>query len=203
MPLTKVQVISNALALLGKKPILSLDGQGDLVVAAEQAFDFLYSASLAEVQWRFACQIQPLSQIALPTPPANLSNPVSVYYNYVYELPADFLKTVRVYPQNYQWELFENNKLYTNQAAPLYMEYVFAPLIVNVPNYFWKYFVYEIAAYLALSSAQETQYYQVLEAKRGIQFAIACAVDANNRPQTPIQSAPMITNRYVSTWIAG
>ncbi|MES1987923.1 MAG: hypothetical protein V4440_07820 [Pseudomonadota bacterium] len=198
--LTKVQVISNAIALLGKKPILSLAGEGDLVVAAEQAFDFLYAAAFCENQWRFACGILQLSEIASPPFP---NSPVTVDYNYAYQLPADFLKTIRIFPQSYDWELFYNKIMLTNQAPPIYMEYVFEPIIERVPPYFWKYFVYEIAAYLALSSAQETDYYQALEQKRGIRFAIACASDAQNRPQTPIQSAPMITNRYVTQWAYG
>jgi hypothetical protein len=200
MSLTKVQVISNAIALLGKKPILSLDGQGDLVVAAEQAFDLLFSSSLAECQWRFATNILQLSEVANPPFP---NSPVTVDYNYAYEFPADFIRTIRVFPQNYDWDLFQGKIMLTNQSPPIYLEYVFQPLIVTIPDYFWKYFVYEIAAYLALSSAQETNYYTALEQKRGIQFAIACAIDAGNRPQTPIQSAPMITNRYVTQWVYG
>ena len=202
MALTKVQVISNALALMGKKPILSLDGQGDLTVAAEQAFDFLFEASLCEAQWRFACGILQLSELAT-LPFAIPNSPVTINYSYAYQLPADFLKTIRIWPQSYDWELFFNKIMLTNQSPPIYMEYVFSPVIETIPNYFWKYFVYEIAAYLALSSAQETEYYTALEQKRGVQFAIACATDAQNRPQTSIQSAPMITNRYVTQWVYG
>ena len=200
MALTKVQVISNAISLLGKKPILSLDGQGDLVVAAEQAYDFLYPASLAENQWRFACKIIQLSQIALPPLPNTL---VTNDYRYAYQLPSDFIKTIRIWPQNYDWELFQNNILLTYLPNPVFMEYVCLPPPQLVPGYFWKYFVFEIAAYLALSSAQESQWYSVLEQKRGIQFAIACAADAQNRPQTPLASAPMITARYTTSWATG
>ncbi len=201
MSMTKVQVISNALTLLGKKPILSLDGAGDLVVAAEQAFDFLFPASLAEIQWRFACKIVMLNQlVAIPVP---VNTPAAAYYTVAYDLPPDFLKTIRVYPQNYAWEIFENRKIYSNMNSPMQMEYLFMPIITTVPMYFWKYFVYELAAYLSLSSAQQPEWFSAMESKRQIQFGIAASIDAQNRPTTPMVQAPMLDARQVSAWVQG
>lgn len=195
MSLSRVQIISNALTQLGKKPISSLSGQGDLVMAADQAFDMLLPSSLSEGQWRFACAIQQLSQL--------VDVPIAGYWQYAYALPSDFLKMIHLWPHNYEFELYENRKLYSNLDSPLYIEYVFQPDITNLPMYFVKYFVYELAAYLALSSAQSAQYFNVIETKRAAQFAIALAVDAQNRPQTPIQSKPIISTRYVSTYCDG
>jgi len=200
MPLTMTQVISNSVSLLGKKPVLSLDGQGELVNAAVQAFNFLLESSLATMQWRFAAKINLLSQLTNQPWPNSL---VTSAYQYAYALPSDFLKTIRVWPQNYSWDIFENQVLYTSINGPIYMEYIHLPAIGTIPNYFWKYFVYEIAAYLALTSANLPDYFTVLDNKRMVELGIAAAIDANNRPNTAIQDAKMITNRYVTTWVYG
>lgn len=61
MALTKVQIISNALAQLGHAPVVSLIDQDELVVAAEQAFDMLLPSVLSANNWRFASKIEQLS----------------------------------------------------------------------------------------------------------------------------------------------
>ena len=58
---TKESMCSNAITLLGHAPIVSFEGGDQMVVAAEQAFDMLYPAVLAQNNWRFAAQIQQLS----------------------------------------------------------------------------------------------------------------------------------------------
>lgn len=196
--LTKVQVISNAITIMGKKPILTLENQGDLVTAAEQAFDFLFPAKLETSFWRFATTIVQLAQVV----PA----PIGGYYFYAYKLPANFQKLVHLWPQNYDWDIYENNLLYSNfddSGQPLFLEYVFTPVYQNVPNYFWNYFVFELACYLCLSNAQTVQYFQALKPERDYQHAVAMAADCQNRPQFPLQSAPMITRRFVSTFASG
>ena len=198
MPLTKVQVISNALAIMGKKPIQTLINQDALVTAAEQAFDFLFDAAISTGFWRFATTIVQLNQV-LPTP-------IGGYWFFAYKLPANYRKLVHLWPQQYDYEMYENDLMYCNfddSGQPLFMEYVFPPVYVNVPDYFWQYFVYEIAQYLCLSNAQMLQYHQILQPMRDKNWAVALAADAQNRPQTPLQSAPMITRRYVSTFAGG
>jgi len=198
MPLTRVQIISQALTLMGKKPIMNLTNQSDIVTAADNAFDYLLQATLSEGFWRFATRIVVLN--------LNVNVPIGGYWMYSYQLPADYLKLVHLWPQNYDFEMYENFQMYSNfnnSSQPLYLEYVFAPVISNLPPYFVKYFAYELAAYLALNNAQKPDYYQVLDNKKGIELAIAQAADAQNRPQTPLQSAPMLQRRFVTTFASG
>lgn len=191
MPSTKVQVISQALTLIGAPPIQSLEDQNSIVTAAVQAYDFLLPSSLQEGPWRFAVTIQQLSQL--------VEKPVVQQWQYIYQLPANFLKTIHLYPQNYDFEFYENGKMYSNLIGPLWMEYVFQPVQENIPDYFNKYFAYELATYLALSSAQNVQYATYLAGQRDFQKAVAMSIDAKNRPQTPLWSCPIINNRYVTT----
>lgn len=189
---SKESIVSNAITLLGHAPIVSFEGGDQLVVAAEQAFDLLYPSVLAENNWRFAAQIQQLSQ-SVETPPSP--------WKTIYLLPAGWLKTIRVYPQIYVWEIYENSKIYAQFQGEFWMEYIFQPDISKLPAHFIKYFVYEIAAYLALSNAQKMEYYSALEAKRTTAYALCAAVEAQNRPQFTQASFPVLNNRMLGTII--
>jgi hypothetical protein len=199
MAFTRTQIISNAIALLGKGMINSTQGQSTLVDTAGQAFDFLLPCKLSQHFWRFATTIVQMAQLN--------QTPVVTNWRYIYQLPGDYLETVRVYPQQYNWEIYQGTNqipvIYSNYNGNFWLEYVHIVDPTLLPNYFVHYFVYEIAHYLSLSSAQQTQYTPLLEKQRDYQLGIALAKDAQNRPQTPLASQPMITNRFVATWCGG
>ena len=195
MAMTKVQIISNALALLGKSPINSLQNQSSLVTAGEQAFDFLLPVILGTGFWRFATKIVQLAQL-VQTPPVT-------DWQYIYELPADFLKMVRQYPHNWAYEIYTQHQMYSNVQGPISIEYVFLPAIGQLPYYFNAYLVYRIAEYLALSNAQSAQFATKLNSDMAMAMAQGLAADAQNRPQTPMISQPIISDRYVSSIING
>lgn len=189
---SKVSMVSNAITLLGHAPILSFEGGDQMVVAAEQAFDMLYPAVIAQNNWRFATQIQQLSQ-SIEVPPAP--------WKTIYLLPAGWLKTIRVYPNIYVWDIYENSKIYAQFQGTWFMEFTFAPDPSKLPAHFVQYFVYEIAAYLALSNAQRPDYYAQLESKRVTAYAMCAAVEAQNRPQFTQATFPVIANRNIGTII--
>jgi len=214
MASTQVQIISNALSIMGKKPIISLDDNSDIVTAAVQAFNYLLPSILAKYFWRFATTIAQLQQLNI--------KPVGNYWSYAYALPPDYLKLVHLYPPNWDFEIYNNQQLYSNfnstiqyippppsppqplpAANPLYIEYQFLPLVQFLPDYFNEYFAYELASYLCLTNAQSVNYFQVLRPRADFLLQSALAADAQNRPQTPLQSAPMISRRYVTTFASG
>ena len=202
MSYSKVSIISNALALLGHKPIITLDSpdSDDLVISAEQAFDFLLPASISKNSWRFAVDIVELTLVQVFDPP--------IAYKWTTEwlLPSGYLGTIRIYPQNYLWEIYEDQKILSNWngSTPIFMEYLFLPDISRLPAWFVNYFVYEIAAYLALSNAQKADYYQALETKKNNEMAIAMGVDAKNRPNYTMKFFPMLNIAHGEYWnIAG
>lgn len=192
MALNKEAIVSNAISLLGHAPIVSFEGGDQLVVAAEQAFDMLLPAILSENNWRFAAQIQQLSE-SVEVPP--------IPWQTIYLLPAGWLKTIRVYPNIYVWEIYENSKIYAQFQGTFFMEYIFQPEISKLPSHFVKYFVHEIAAYLALSSAQRPDFYAPLEAKRIQSYALCAAIEAQNRPQFTQATFPVLNNRMLGTII--
>lgn len=193
MSMTQTQVISNALALLGNKPVLSIQGQlSDIVQAAVQAYNFLINSVLSKGPWRFATKIVPLPQLVAKPPVPNWSS--------IYQLPGDYLKLIRLYPHTLSFEMYTGGQMYCNLSGDVALEYVFLPEQTAYPDYFNEYMVYEVATYLALSSAQSSQYYSPLMQARDYKMAQAMAADAQNRPSTPMISAPMVTNRFISSW---
>jgi hypothetical protein len=193
--MTKVQIISFALSLLGRKPIISLENQNDITSAAEQAFDFLVPVILSTGQWRFATKIQQLSKL--------VTTPVVDDWTFIFEIPSDYLKLIRLYPHTYAFEIYEDRHLYSNVDGPLYIEYVFEPSIFRFPAYFNNYLAYRIAENLALSNAQTVSFSQKLSTDMGVAMAVGLAADAQNRPETPMQSQPIIVNRAVNTLVNG
>lgn len=192
MALTKEAIVSLAIMPLGHEPVVSFEGADNMVVAAEQAFNLLLPAVLSQSNWRFATQIQELSKLA-ETPP----DP----WKCAYLLPAGYLKTLNVSPQNYAWDIYENSKIYSQYDGRFFMEYTFVPDISKLPMHFINYFIYEIASYLALSNAQKPEYQAQLEAKRDRAFAVSSSIESQNRPQFSQASFPALNKRMLGEFI--
>lgn len=190
MAITKTQVISLAISQLGHKPIITLDNADDLVVAAEQACDILLPSVLSSANWRFAMQIQQLSRS--PEVP-----PVGVPWTAIYLLPSGYLKNIQIFPNNYDYEIYENKQIWCNWNGNYFMEFAFQPDYSALTPSFINYFVYEIAAYLALSNAQKPEYYATLEKKRIAALAMAAATDAANRPNYSQIIFPALAQRHI------
>jgi len=189
MPITKVQIISFAIAKLGNKPISSLENQSDIVNAAVQAFDILLPIILSEQTWRFACKIQQVSQL--------VTEPIIDNWRYIYELPGDYLKMIRQWPHNYSYEIYENRHMYSNVNGPLYIEYMFEPSVFQLPAHFYNYLSLKIAEHLALSNGHNVEFSKKLGADSDSARATALAADAQSRPQSPLASQPIISNRAI------
>lgn len=193
MAVTKTSIISLIVMLLGHKPIQTLENADDLVIAAEQAFDVMLPSVLSTGNWRFSMTITQLS-LSPEVPP-----PQTGWQN-IYYLPSGYLKNIRVIPQNYVYEIYSNSQIYCNWGTqtPVYMEYAFLPPINQLPMVFINYFIYEVAAFLALSNAQKIEYHSTLESKRITQLAIAAATDAQNRPNFSQVDIPVLNKRNVT-----
>jgi len=193
MAYTKTSIVSLAVMILGHKPIITLDDADDMVISASQAFDILLPSVLATGNWRFSMKIEQLTlSTEVPPPQTN--------WTQIYLLPAGYLKNIRIIPQNYVYEIYANNQIWCNWGtqSPIFMEYAFLPEIAQLPASFVNYFIYEIATFLCLSTAQKPDYFQALEAKKNVQWAIAAAADSQNRPQFVEYNIPMLTKRNIT-----
>lgn len=193
MAYDKTSIISLAVMLVGHSPIQTLDNADDLVIAAEQAYDILLPAVLSRGNWRFAVQIQQLVlSTQIPPPQTN--------WQQIYLLPAGYLKNIRIIPQNYVYEIYSNSQIWCNWGtqSPVYMEYAYLPALATIPASFIEYFIYEIAGFLMLSSAQKPDYFSALKAQLQEKWAIASAADSQNRPQFVQWEIPMLTKRNIT-----
>lgn len=190
MAITKTQIISLAVTQLGHKPIITLDNADDMVTAAEQACDILLPSVLSSGNWRFAMQIAQLSR-SVDVPPKD------VPWTSIYLLPSGYLKNIQIFPNNYDYEIYQNSQIYSNWNGNYFMEFAFQPDYSELTPSFVNYFIYEIAAYLALSSAQKPEYYATLEQKRIAALAMAAATDAANRPNFSQIIFPALAQRHI------
>lgn len=193
MAFTRTSIINLAVMLLGHKPIQTLDNADDLVTAATQAYDMLLPSVLSTGNWRFAIQIQQLTlSPIIPPPQTNWQN--------VYYLPAGYLKNIRIIPQNYVYEIYADGLIYSNwgTASPIYMEFAYQVPENLLPPSFVNYFIYEIACFCALASAQKPDYLAALEQKRITQWAVAASSDAQNRPSQNEVVIPVIDKRQIT-----
>lgn len=181
--------------LLGHKPITTLDNADQMTVAASQAFDLLLPQVLSQNNWRFAVAIQPLVQ-SVEIPPAPWGS--------IFNLPSGFLKLIRLYPNIYEFDIYNGKKIYTilrGGSQPFSIEYVFMPDINQLPPHFVGYFIYEIGKYLCLASAQRPDYAAYLKQECAYQFAMAAAVEAQNRPQYSQVLFPILVNRMIGGFV--
>jgi hypothetical protein len=192
MAYSKTSIISLAVMLLGHNPIQTLDNADDLVISAEQAYDILLPSVLATGNWRFSIKIE---QLVLSTQ----IPPLQTNWQNIYLLPAGYLKNIRIIPQNYVYEIYSNSQIWCNWGtqSPIFMEFAYLPPLATIPAPFINYFIYEIACFLCLSSAQKPDYFTALQTQKQIQWAIAAAADAQNRPQFVERQIPMLTKRNI------
>lgn len=126
MAATNVEICSNALVLIGDKPIASFDSaQGPRADVANQLFPNLRDATLRMHPWN-SCR----TRVSLPA----LSTPPAYGWAYQYQLPADFLRVVLVGKQasdNIAYEI--ENGLLLADITPLPLKYIYRN--TNVAQY--------------------------------------------------------------------
>lgn len=193
MAFTKTKIVSMIVMLMGHKPVTTLEGADDLTIAAEQFLDLILPSVLSTGNWRFSMQIQQLSL-------SPIIPPLQTGWQNVYYLPAGYLKNIRIIPQNYQYEIYAGGLIYCNWGtqSEIFMEFAFLPDYSQLPVWFVNYLIYEVAYILCLQSAQKPDYFSVISNQKNIQWAIAAATDAQNRPQFSQTVFPVLNNRFIS-----
>lgn len=176
---SKVDIVSNALLLVGHPSISSFDpdqGAGATVGAA--LYDTTLEYLLSTTYWRFSVKQQQLNRLSA-TPEQG--------WEYAFQIPTDAITIHRVYPRsNYQ---IYGDLIYCNQQE-LLADYTFKPEAADLPSYFVQAFQYKLAADFAISITNDTQKNQLYEAKYDRESRIAMAADAKNHPPEAIRDQP-------------
>lgn len=185
MAFSKINIISLAIGRLGKGPVISVDNDTQFSIVSDH-FDVLKLTALSAQDWRFATKIQQLSLDVAP-PPTDI-------YQYQFSLPGDYLALRRLIPNIQSFNIYANQKLYSNTKG-LTAEYRFDIPPENWPAYFVNYFAYELASSLALAVAHSETYAIVMEEKVKTSKSLALSADAQSHPNFEIMDKPFISVR--------
>lgn len=183
---SKLQLISDALVLLGEKPLTALTDNRYGATVGTRLFDRIYENELQSNRWRFAVKKAALDALS--------EDPLNEWQN-AFELPADMLMPIGVYPAA-PYEIY-GAALYTN-ADSVEMDYLFKPTIDDtiasssdgIPAYFTQLLTYALARDMVKPITESDSGVQVFEAKYIRQRDRALFADAQGRPNKAIVHSP-------------
>ena len=184
-PNTDIEIMANAAVLLGKRPFATIEDSDEFAVSLQKFYDMLVPSELSKNQWKFCKKHAQLSQSS--------SSPDFAEYSSAYDLPADFLSAVRIYP-GVHYQIF-GKQIYTGGTGILKLEYNY-----QVPVTFWstafkEFMVYALASQVAAAVTEDPRMVQMMQQERHRVHAEAMWVDSQNSPTVAIQSSPWIEAR--------
>lgn len=186
-PTTDIEIMSNAAVLLGRASFTTIVDSNEFAVSLQMFYNMLVASELAKNIWKFSMKIVQVSQVAA-------FDPDFAYYNTAYDLPADFLAMVRVYP-DIPYQIF-GRRMYCTTQGKLQIQYTHEVPVTYWSAPFKEYMVYALASKLAPSVCENVQMTQIMMVERDKAKAIAMFVDSQNSPSVPIQSNPWREVRY-------
>jgi len=185
---SKIELISNALILIGDTPINSLDGGTRRETVARNLYDNIVQNEMTKHRWGFARR---LAQISLTTEEVIDK---SLRWRSIYQLPSDMLFLINVTPDN-TYALY-GDKLYSQSSQALYADY-----IANVPESEWPVFFSKMIEYaLAMDFAASIR--DSATARNEMAFAyqnqsrMARYTDSQQYPTERVVSNPFTNVRY-------
>lgn len=183
---SKIDIISNALILIGDDPIQSLDDPGFGATVMKNIYDGVYQDVLSRHPWGFALKEQSLSQLS-QSPDSRTG------FNYAYQVPTDLVRI---------WQIMEHSNyviigdlLYSNLNS-LLCRYVYAVEETALPAYCVKAIEYKLAADAATAITENNGIAQDMANRFLMQMATAMATDSQNRPQSEIVDSPFVDVRF-------
>ena len=183
---TKIDLVSAALVLIGDTPINSLIGNSRAQQVANTLYDSIVKNELTKHRWAFA---RAKAQIALTT-----EVPVDQEWQSIYQLPADILFLIKLYP-GVKYQVY-GDKVYTNNNGPLYCDYIYDVTEANWPFYFSKMIEYALAKDFATSIRDSSASRVEMSAEYVNASRMARYTDSQQYPITPITSNPFVNVRY-------
>ncbi len=181
---TNINLCSNALVLLGDRPISSFSDEGAGAEAASNLYESCYTYLLGLHRWRFATKKAQLSKST--TRPAN-------EWAYQYQLPTNLITLITTYPVS-NYEIY-GDKLYSNNQE-CSIDYVYRISESQIPAYFSKVCEYYLAMTFAIPITGNSTRLQEMESLYLMHLKQAKNVDSNSRPTQGIVDAPLTDVRW-------
>lgn len=152
---TRYDLASRALVRVGAKPIVDFDDGSSEAVAVSREYEGVVRDCLSKHPWRFASRQALLNRVA--------EAPVGRWAA-AWEVPADCIavSTVTLRGQPIAYDRY-GDKLVTDDADGLVVDYLFRPDETAWPPYFAELVVQELAAALAMGLARDPDLGQALK----------------------------------------
>lgn len=199
---TGVSICSDALILLGAKPISSFNDGTDEANAADRLYPDVRNSALMLYPWSFAYKKVKLARL--------VTSPVSEW-EYEYQLPGDRLGNPRAVFKSSnaserpvkEWEII-GDKLMTNEEE-VYIDYPYQTPEFAMPSYFVQLLKYMMAWHLSYPITEQqdkTVYWQSVaigapaENGRGGYFRQAMSMDAQGQPNQVIEDYALSAIRF-------
>ena len=176
---TKIGIVSDALILLGEKPLNTESDNRYGATVGLNLFELIYENELQSNPWRFAANKRALSQL--------VDTPLNEF-QYAYQLPSDMLLPLGIYPPGARYEIYGSH-LYTD-ATSVDFEYLYKPAVSAMPAYFRQLMVYAMARDMVKPLTESDNGVQIMESKYAMQRARAMYADAQGRPNRSIYHSP-------------
>lgn len=181
---SKIDLISKALILCGEKPLNSLDDNRYGATVGSNLFEMLYENELQSNRWRFATTKASLSRLS--------AGPLN-QWTYAFQLPADMLLPIGVYPVDLNYEIYAD-RLYTDRSS-VELDYMFKPEPTATPAYFATLMTYALARDMIKPVTESDSAVDRMEKKYDRQQARALYADAQGRPAKPAFHSPFTDER--------
>lgn len=184
---SKIDLISNALILIGDTPINSLTGGSRRETVANNLYDNIVQNELTKHRWGFARRQEQMSRLTdVPVNPNQWAT--------IYQLPTDLLFLVTVSPDsNYQ---IYGDKVYSNSDGALFADYIANTPENEWPVYFAKMIEYALAMDFAASIRDSSAARGEMAAAYVNASRMARFTDSQQYPTQQVRSNPFTNVRF-------
>lgn len=183
---SKIDLVSNALILIGDTPINSLTGNSRREQVAANLYDNIVKNELSKHRWGFARKKAQLSLL--------VDEPIDNDWRSIYQLPTDMIALIKLNP-NVDYQIY-GDKVYTNLSQELHCDYIYDAPESEWPIYFSKMIEYALARDFASSirdsaASADRMAQEYVNASRMARYT-----DSMQHPQKPIVNKPFISVRF-------
>lgn len=175
MPVTKFDVCSNALVLIGAEEITDFAGGSTESLAANRFFQSTVDNFLTLYDWQFATTTAQISRLV--DAPLN-------QWDAAYQQPSGAIKiqNVKVNDKPIEYDRYKD-KIHCNAAASdtVFCDYTFSALVEDWPPYFTELIEYALARKFSTALAAKLDFKNSFEIDLDRQFRLAKNADARQQ----------------------
>ena len=190
MAVTKVDIATRALIMIGAKPISSFTDDNTEASVTNNIYEEIVESSLTRHRWRFATGQKQLSLLA-DTPAGR--------YSYAYQIPTNpqvlSIIAVTVNDYNINFNRYED-KIYVNDygsSSTLIMDYIYRQDESEFPPYFRLALEFQLASIYAGAIARDSGMIREFTDRAERQYIIAKNIDSQETTTSKLD-----TNRFIN-----